>query len=157
IGVNVRSSAGALTGKLLADVVAPGQAVSGDLSIRHLDLAPLLDDPKQKSDITADARLDVRADEFSKLDSMRGDVSLKAPHTTAAGYAAGPIDAKAKIAGRRVDLSARAAAYGANATADGRVVLPDFSDSRKDAPRPIELDVRGTARAIDLRRFPREA
>src|SRR5262249_8002591 len=82
IGVNVRSSAGALTGKLLADVVAPGQAVSGDLSIRHLDLAPLLDDPKQKSDITADARLDVRADEFSKLDSMRGDVSLKAPHIT---------------------------------------------------------------------------
>src|SRR5262249_27824332 len=33
----------------------------------------------------------------------------------------------------------------------------DFSDSRKDAPRPIEFDVRGTARAIDLRRFPREA
>jgi autotransporter translocation and assembly factor TamB len=157
IGVNVRSSAGALTGKLLADVVAPGQAVSGDVSIRHLDLAPLLNDPKQKSDITADARLDVRADEFSKVDSIRGDLSLRAPHITAAGYAAGPIDAKAKIAGRRVDLSARAAAYGVNATADGRVVLPDVSDAREDAPRPVQFDVRGTARGVDLRRLPRNA
>ena len=60
VDMNVRSSAGEVTGTLVADVQAPGQAVNGTLSVRHLDLAPLLNDPAQKSDITADARLDVQ-------------------------------------------------------------------------------------------------
>ena len=153
VDMNVRSSAGALTGKLTADVQAPGQSVSGNLSVRHLDLAPILNDPKQRSDITADARLNLRADAFSNLNSLHGTVAVNAPHVTAAGYAAGPIDAKAQIDGRRVNLNARASAYGANATAGGRVTLPDFSKDQKT--RAIELDLRGQARNVDLRRLPR--
>src|SRR3954471_11368312 len=45
VDMNVRSSAGQVTGKLVADVMTPGQAVAGDVSVRHLDLAPLLKDP----------------------------------------------------------------------------------------------------------------
>jgi autotransporter translocation and assembly factor TamB len=57
VEMNVQSSAGALAGRLVADVEAPNQSVRGDLSVRHLDLAPFLNDAKQKSDITADARI----------------------------------------------------------------------------------------------------
>ncbi len=40
---------------MVADVEAPGQSVAGTLSVRNLNLAPILNDPRQKSDITADA------------------------------------------------------------------------------------------------------
>src|SRR4051812_24448478 len=46
VDMNMRSSAGQITGTLVADVLAPGQSVAGDVSVRHLDLAPLLNDPK---------------------------------------------------------------------------------------------------------------
>src|SRR5262249_7225003 len=59
--LNVRSSAGRVSGKMVADLEAPGQSIAGDLSVRHVDLAPILDDPRQRSDISADARVDVRA------------------------------------------------------------------------------------------------
>src|SRR5665213_3227488 len=58
VGLNLRSSAGQMTGTLVADVLTPGQSVNGTVSIRHLDLAPVLNNPKQKSDITADAQID---------------------------------------------------------------------------------------------------
>src|SRR5262245_17538036 len=50
VEMNVQSSAGDAWGKLVADLEAPGQSVAGNVSVRHLDLAQLLNDPKQKSD-----------------------------------------------------------------------------------------------------------
>jgi autotransporter translocation and assembly factor TamB len=151
VAMNVRSSAGRATATLVADVVAPGQSVAGDLSVRHLDLSAILDNPRQKSDLNADARLNVRSASFADLDSLRGDVALHAPRIALAGYAAGPIDARAKLQGRRVDLETQAAAYGAHATAAGRVTLPD---PKAPAPAPIAFDVSGRARSIDLHRLP---
>jgi hypothetical protein len=147
--MNVRSSAGQVTGKLVADVMAPGQAVAGEVSVRHLDLAPLLKNPKQKSDITADAKVDVRAESFSNLDSIRGTASLSAPRLAAAGYAAEKIRADAEIEGRNVRLKAEASAYGAAATAAGHVTVPQGSD-------PLAFDIRGSAKHIDLRNLPRD-
>src|SRR5205085_8729844 len=69
VDMNVRSSAGQLTGSLIADVLEPGQSVKGDVTVRGLDLAPILNDPKQKSDITASAKVDVHGASFSKIDS----------------------------------------------------------------------------------------
>src|SRR5262249_13699570 len=66
----------------------------------------------------------------------------------------GPVNATARIDGRRVALDAKAAAYGANATTAGRITLPDFSKPAKT--RPIEIDLHGRARNIDLRRLPRD-
>src|SRR5262249_14367022 len=68
VEMNVRSSAGQLGGKLVADLEAPGQSVQGDLTIRHLDLSSILNDPKQKSDLTATARGDLRGEAFSKIE-----------------------------------------------------------------------------------------
>src|SRR5438132_5055220 len=65
VEMNVQSSAGEAYGKVLADVMTPGQSVAGDISIRHLDLAPLVKTPRQKSDLTADAKVDIRAQSFS--------------------------------------------------------------------------------------------
>jgi autotransporter translocation and assembly factor TamB len=156
IEMNAQSSAGALSGKLVADLEAPGQSVKGDLSVRHLDLAPILNDPKQKSDITANITADVRAETFAKLETLRGQLALDAPRVAAAGYVAGPIDAKAKIDGRRVDLDARAAAYGARATANGRVTLPELGAASRDKAQSIAFDLHGQARGLDLRKLPRD-
>src|SRR5438445_298111 len=48
VEMNVQSSAGQAWGKLIADVAMPGQSVNGEVSVRHLDLSPILKDPRQK-------------------------------------------------------------------------------------------------------------
>jgi autotransporter translocation and assembly factor TamB len=148
VDMNLRSSAGQVAGHLVADVMSPKQSVAGDVSIRHLDLAPLLKDPRQKSDITADAKVDVRTDSIAHLDSLRGTASVSAPRVVAAGYAAEKIHADASFEGRKVALKAQASAYGARATADGTVTVPQGKD-------PLAFDVRGTAKHVDLRNLPR--
>src|SRR5262249_39627354 len=92
VDMNVRSSAGDAVAKLTAGLLEPGQSVRGDLTVRHLDLARLLNDPKQRSDITGTTHVDVRAESFQKLDTLRGTVALDSPRVVAAGYTAGPID-----------------------------------------------------------------
>jgi autotransporter translocation and assembly factor TamB len=147
VDMNVRSSAGQLTGRLVADAQAPGQSVQGDLRVRHLDLAPLLKDPSQTSDLTADVKADLRAESFASLDTLRGTASIRAPRVTAGGYTAERVDADATIHGRRVALDARASAYGASATANGQVTIPAGDD-------PLAFDLRGHARDLDLRKLP---
>jgi len=154
IEMNGRSSAGALSGKMVADVEAPGQSVAGTLSVRNLNLGPILNDPRQKSDITADAKVNVHGESFADVNSLRGDVAVSSKHLAAAGFVAGPLNVKGKIAGRRVDLNGKASAYGAGATASGRVVLPDFSKPG-DRSQPIDFDLRGQILNVDLRRLPR--
>src|SRR5205085_1947441 len=156
VDMNVRSSAGDAIGKIVADVVEPRQAVRGDLSVRHIDLAQLLNDPKQKSDITGNAHMDIHGDSFQKIDSLRGGLSIDSPRIVAAGYTAGPIFAKAQLeGGRRVALSAKGDAYGASATASGRLTLPDFADKRASS-QTIPFDISGQLRKVDLRKMPRQ-
>jgi autotransporter translocation and assembly factor TamB len=150
VEVDARSSAGSASGRIVANVVGPAQSVTGDLSVRHIDLARLLNGRKPKSDVNVNAHLDIRGESFSDVDSLRGSVSLDSPHLAMQGYAAGPVTVKARIdEGRRVDLEARAAAYGASATATGRVTVPRGTE-------PIAYEVAGQARNLDLRRFPRD-
>ena len=153
VAMNVRSAAGQLTGKVLTDLVTPGQSVAGDLSVRNLDLARILNDPRQKSDITANARVDIHGEALSNVDALHGTIALDASRFVAAGYTAGPVHAKAKIDGRKVALNANASAYGAAATANGTVTLPDIS--RNAGSRSIAFDLSGQMRRLDLRRLPR--
>ena len=97
--MNVRSTAGALTGSLVADVSAPGQSVAGDLSVRHLDLAPLLKNPAQKSDITGTVHVDLHGDTLSDLNSLRGSVHVDAPRIAAAGLTIDQVKGDAQIQG----------------------------------------------------------
>ena len=147
VELNVRSSAGDVTGKFVADVAMPGQAVQGTVSVRHLNLAPIVNDPRQRTDLTADARLDLRATSLSDLESVRGTVSVNVPRLAASGYTAQNVKVNARVDGRRIEGRGQAAAYGAEATAAGRLTLPKGSD-------PLSYDLRGRARHLDLRRLP---
>jgi uncharacterized protein involved in outer membrane biogenesis len=147
IDMNVRSSAGQIAGTVTADVLAPGRSVTGTVSVRHLDLAPILRNARDKSDITGTARVDLHADDVSNLDSVHGTVRFDGPRATFAGYTAEQVKGNVRIDGRRLTLDGRAAAYGASATATGRVTLPEG----KDAPA---YDLHGQARHVDFRRLP---
>ena len=149
VDMNVRSSAGQMNGNVVADLKAPGQSAAGTVSIRHLDLAPILNDAARKSDITADVALDMHGKSFSDVGSFSGTVSVNAPRIAAAGFAAERVKANARIDGRRVAIDGRASAYGSTVTTAGRLVLPE------ELSGPVAFDVRGQARRVDLRRLPR--
>jgi translocation and assembly module TamB len=153
VDMNVRSPAGNITGNVVADILTPGQSVSGVVSVRHLDLAAILKDPRQKTDLTGDAHLDLHGEALSNVSALHGTMSIDAPRIVAAGYTAGPIHAKARIDGRKVGIGGNLAAYGATATVAGNVTLPDTT---KETPaQPIVFDLRGQARHVDLRKMPR--
>ena len=152
VEMNVQSSAGLASGKIVADLLTPGQSVQGDLSVRHLDLSALLDDPKQKSDITATARMDLHGEALSSINGLRGTLSLDSPRFAAAGYVAERVHANARINGRQIGIDGNAVAYGAAATVAGNVTLPDLG--RKDSA--VAYDLHGQARHVDLRQLPRE-
>src|SRR5439155_14310390 len=90
---------------------------------------------------------DVRGESFSNVNALRGTVKVDAPRVALAGYSAQQIKATAHIDGRRIGLDGKAAAYGATATANGRVILPEGKE-------PLDFDVRGLLRHLDLRRLP---
>ena len=77
--VNIQSSGGMVSGTVIADLVTPGQSVAGDLSLKHLDLSSFLGGKAVKSDITADTRLDLRAEVLSKIDGLRGTMAIESP------------------------------------------------------------------------------
>ena len=150
VEMNVQSSAGQMSGSVVADLMAPGQSVAGEVSVKHLDLAPLLNNPRQKSDITATARVNLHGESLANVNALHGTASIDSPRAVAAGYVAERIHAKARIDGRRVALDGGAAAYGAAATVVGNLTLPE-------GKAPLGFDVRGVARHVDLRQLPREA
>lgn len=148
VDMNVRASAGQLTGQLVADVQAPGHAVRGRLRVRHLDLAPLLKDPAQKSDLSADLEADVTATSFSDLDSLKGTASVASPRVALAGYAADAVSATVRIEGRRVAVDAKGSAYGAALTARGPVTIPEGDE-------PTAFNLRGRVAHANLATLPR--
>jgi len=157
VEMNVQSSAGQLSGTVTANVAAATDAKSGqpmfargEVSVKHLDLSPIVKNPRQKSDITANARFDLHSRSLSNIDTLRGTASIDSPRMVAAGYVAEKIHAKARVDGRRVALDGSASAYGAAATVAGNIVLPE-------GKTPLGFDVHGVARHVDLRRLPREA
>jgi translocation and assembly module TamB len=149
IGMNVRSSAGQITADVVADLLAPGQSVVGDVSVRRLNLAPIVNKPDEKTDITVGAHVDLHAAALSDLKSLGGSVRLNASRIVAAGMAAGHITADARIQGRRIDIDGRGGAYGLTTTAVGRVTLPEGREA-------LSYDLHGRARHVDLGRLPRE-
>jgi autotransporter translocation and assembly factor TamB len=169
VNMNVRSSAGDFGGNVVADItngdepgpgVRPRRLIQGDLTVKHIDLSQLV--PKQqKSDITANAHVDLKGESFQNLKSLRGGFAVDSPRIVAAGYTAGPIDAKGQLDAGRIALTAKARAYGATATVDGKATLPDgITGGRTHSPGPspasttIPFDVNGQIRNVDLRKLP---
>jgi translocation and assembly module TamB len=146
VDMNVRSRAGDLKASVVTDLLAPGQSVRGDIGIRRLNVAAFMPG-QQRSDLTADARVNLRADSFINPETIHGSVSLTAPRVLAAGYTAERIRGTARIDGRRISVNGRATAYGTDLTTEGRVVL-------QSRTRPTSYDLRGRVQRLDLRRLP---
>jgi hypothetical protein len=151
LDLDVQSEAGSVRGQVTADVQAPGFAVRGDVAVANLDLAPLLRDPAQRSDITGQAKLDVRMasepDGAPAMDRLAGTFEFTGPRVVAAGYDARNVRATGSFDGPRINLDARAAAYGGTATARGFIVTPGDR-------RPLSFDLQGAADNVDLRGLP---
>ncbi|MBW8713669.1 MAG: hypothetical protein JF632_06235, partial [Acidobacteria bacterium] len=151
LDVNVRSEAGTIRGRLTTDVQAPDFAARGDVDLQQLDLAPILRDPAQRTDLTGHAKLDLTMKSAPAsapvTDRISGTLAFDGPRVAAAGYEARNVKLSATFAGSRVTVDGRATAYGGTATARGFVVTP--------APgRALAFDVRGAADHVDLRNLP---
>ncbi len=149
--IDVKSEAGNVRGTLTTDVQAPDFAARGDVDVERLNLAPLLKDPAQRSDLTGHAKLDVvmksAPASAPAAERVSGTFAFTGPHVMAAGYDARNVNVRGTIDGPRITIDGRAAAYGGTATAKGFIVTP--------APgRALAFDVRGTADHVDLRGLP---
>jgi autotransporter translocation and assembly factor TamB len=151
LDLDVQSEAGHVRGQVTADVHAPDFAVRGDVAVASLDLAPILRDPAQRSDITGQAKIDLRMasgpDGAPAVDRLSGTFEFAGPRVVAAGYEARDVRATGSLAGSRINLDARAAAYGGTATARGFIVTPGNG-------RPLSFDLQGAADNVDLRGLP---
>ena len=149
--LNVQSSAGTVSAKVVADLLTPGQSIAGDLAVQHLELSSILNDPALKSDITGTARMDLHGEALAHISALRGTLSIDAPRVVAAGYVVERVHANARVNGREVGLDGHAVAYGAQATFAGRVTLPDLDRTQ----RAVAYDLHGQAGHVDLRKLPR--
>ncbi|MGH9408918.1 MAG: AsmA family protein, partial [Vicinamibacterales bacterium] len=151
--VHEKSEAGAVDGALTADVAAPGYGARGAINVRDLNLAPVLNSPADTSDITGHVAMNLRMAaspaNAPALDRVNGRVSVDAPLVAAAGYRATDVKLTADLAGRRVTIDGRAAAYGGTATATGLVVAPAASG------QALQFDLTGSASHLNLANLPR--
>ena len=149
--IDVQSEAGDLDGQLMGDVQAPDFSAQGSFSVEGLNLAPILKDPAQRTDLTGRATLDVAMKSAPAAapvaDRLSGTFAFEGPRLVAAGYEARDVRVEGEIAGPRVTIDGRATAYGGTATARGLVVTPG-------PRRALAFDLRGTADDVDLRRLP---
>jgi autotransporter translocation and assembly factor TamB len=152
MALNVKSEAGTASGTVTADLKAPDLAVRGDLTMTNLDLAPLLKNPAQRSDITGHAKVDLKVPSApassSAVQRLRAHVVFQGPTVVAAGYRASDVRATADVAGRRITIDARVHAYGGSATAKGLIVAPG------PAAEPTQIDLAGSASHINLAGLP---
>jgi len=151
LDLDVQSEAGNVRGTLTTDVKAPDFAARGEVDVERLNLAPILKDPAQRSEITGRTKLDLRiaAQPASApiTDRLAGTFTFTGPSVRAAGYVARDVHVSGTFEDSRVTLDGRAAAYGGTATARGFIGLPA-------AGRPLAFDLRGKAEGVDLRDLP---
>jgi hypothetical protein len=152
IDLKARSEAGAIDGRITADLQAPDFAAKGAAEVDRLDLAPLLKDPAQRSDISGHATFDLKMDSqpasAPATARLHGRYAFRGPRVVALGYTASDVNARGTIEGRRVTFDGAARAYGATAAAKGFIATP------ARAGDPVRFDVAGRAAHIDLRNLP---
>ena len=151
LDLDVRSEAGSVKGQITGDFKGPVFGVEGEVDLNRLNLAPILRNPAQHSDITGHARLDV---EFPDTpagaplnERWRGSFAFSGPRVVAYGYDVSKVQVTGTLAGRRIDLNGRGVAYGGTASARGFVIAPSGGS-------PASYDLRGKASGINLRHLP---
>ena len=151
LDLNVRSEAGNATGQVTANLKPQTLGVKGVVNLERLDLALVLKDRKQKSDISGRATVDLTfappAAGVPFFIRTNGSFEFVGPHAAALGYEARSVRATGTLQKGRITLDARAAAYGATATAKGLIVPPASG-------RHLIVDLRGSAENVDMTKLP---
>ena len=168
LALNVKSEAGNASGVVTADLRAPDFGVRGEVNVQHVDLAPILKSPAQKSDITGLAKVDLKVASAPAsarrdqpgyggagpsapvMDRLRAYVVFSGPTVVAMGYRASNVRATADIKGHRIGLDARANGYGGSGTAKGFILTPH------QAGDPTVFDLAGSAAHINRADLPRQ-
>jgi autotransporter translocation and assembly factor TamB len=143
---HVSSTAGDASVRLTADVAASEKIVGGTVDVKRLNLAPVLANRTDKSDITAHIDGSARSKDWSNLDALVATFNVSAPHVAAVGYTADAVSGSIAMKGRTLAIDVRGAAYGSRVTSAGRLDLPGRA--------PSSFDLHGHAASVDLRRLP---
>ena len=151
LDLDVQSEAGRVRGKVTADLKGPAFGAEGQVDVEHLNLAPLIRNPTQRSDITGRAQIDLdlaasRANAPIN-ERLRGRFAFSGPRVVAAGYDARNVRVTGTVAGRRIQFDGRGIAYGGTATAKGFLITPS---GRSRA----SFDIAGRANGVNLRNLP---
>jgi hypothetical protein len=144
--VSVRSTAGNFDANGKVALSGPDRIFQGELAVHHLDLAPFLRNPEQKSDIVVYAKVDLRGP--AGFDTLRGTVAGDAPLVETHGWIVEGIRANAKIDGRTIRFDTSERAYKSNTTAAGSVTFA--SDERPET----RFDVRGVVKEVGIAYLP---
>ncbi len=147
ISAATESTAGRARIDGVADLMSTPQSINGTVDVEHLNLAPLLNDARQTSDLTGRIGLDLRSSAWPDLRAVSGTVAAEV-RGAAAGYQADAVSLTARLDSGRADIAARFAAYRASGDARGTVTLPEGS-------RPIAFDLRGHVKRLNLDALPR--
>jgi hypothetical protein len=147
VALYMRASAAEAWARLVTDVDGPQQSAVGDVEVRHLDLAPILADKSQKSDLSVTAKTDLYGAALSQFGQLSGLVTFSAPHVAIAGVAADHINGSAKLARGTMTIDTHAGMYGAGVTAAGQLILPANR-------QPFGYDLRGQVRGLNLQALP---
>lgn len=150
VDLHMSSEAGDVRGPVTLDLRGPTRSVAADVDIADIDLAPWLDDTFAEGAITGHARVNLRFPSATPGVALDGAAHFEGPSAGAYGYAARDVVADARFVGRRIELVARASAYGGRATTRGFI---------QRAARPGErlvLSLAGDVSDIDLRQLPPE-
>ena len=109
---NARSGDASVKSRVVVDASGPEQSIDGELSVQHLDLAPITQNARDTSDINAHATARLKTASLADFHSYIGKATLVATESRAMGYRleAGQLDAD--ISGRRASVRARASGYG---------------------------------------------
>ncbi len=147
--LHVRSSAGELSGQVVADLVAPEQSIRGTVNVRHLDVASISgrsrrQERRHRCRTGGRACVIVLGHRF-----VAWHHGVQAPRNTAFGYTVERVNARTTFNGRHVRVDGAAGAYGAAATFTGSVTLP----TEKQA---IVFDLSGDLRRVNLAMLPRQ-
>lgn len=146
--VSAASTAGDFAFRGTVSLGGPDRVYSGDVAVHHLDLAPFLNNPEQKSDIVVYAKMDVRGP--AGFDTLRGSVSADAPLVSTHGYVVEGIRANAKIDGRKITFDTSELAYRSNTTAAGTV---QFATDERPETR---FDLRGAVKDVGFAYLPKQ-
>lgn len=148
LDLEMTSAAGAASGPVTLDLTGPGRAVAGELAIRDVDLAVWLGRADAAGRMTGTATFDLQIPSATPDVALDGTFAFRGPEAAAFGYAATDVAATGRLRGRRIDIDARAAAYGGRATTRGSIDRPGPSQPE------VRLSLAGRVEQIDLRKLP---